>query len=456
MERNNGQSSKPSASVRTRVKHLLFEGDSPFYVLILAAFIGCAAGLLGTVLDVAVHAIGHWRSGWLHSESLFSLPTWLVSLLLSTLLAAFGYYLVHRFAPEAAGSGIQEIEGALENKRQIRWQRILPVKFFGGISALGAGLVLGREGPTVQMGGAAARMTTDLLKLKDDNVRQALLAAGAGGGISAAFNAPLAGIMFVVEEMRPQFRYSLMSIHAVIIASVMADVVYRMIAGQSAEIQMPDYTAPALSALWLFLLLGGLFGVLGVVFNKLIAKAQDTFVALHQNKRSRFLLLGATIGATFGLLVIYMPQLTGGGIALINIIVSGEFGLGLLLLLFLGRLITTLICFCSGAPGGVFAPMLALGTLFGYSFGVIADWAVPSLELEAGMFAVAGMGALFAASVRAPITGILLVIEMTNNYFLILPLIVTSLGAVIVAQWCGGEPLYTQLLRRTLKNSQSE
>lgn len=113
---------------------------------------------------------------------------------------------------------------------------------------------------------------------------------------------------------------------------------------------------------------------------------------------------------------------------------------------------TTLICFGSGAPGGIFAPMLALGTLFGYAFGATAKILLPDLPIEPGMFAIAGMGALFAATVRAPITGILLVIEMTNNYYLILPLIITSLGAVICAQVCGGKPIYSQLLHRTIKN----
>ncbi|HAS63904.1 MAG TPA: ClC family H(+)/Cl(-) exchange transporter, partial [Vibrio sp.] len=128
------------------------------------------------------------------------------------------------------------------------------------------------------------------------------------------------------------------------------------------------------------------------------------------------------------------------------------YGAAFLLLLFVGRIFTTLLCFASGAPGGIFAPMLALGTLFGYAFGLIAQQLFPELPITPGMFAIAGMGALFAGTVRAPITGILLVIEMTNNYYLILPLIITSLGAVIFAQLLGGQPIYSQLLHRTIKN----
>ncbi|MDW2020375.1 chloride channel protein, partial [Vibrio sp. 704] len=170
---------------------------------------------------------------------------------ISALLAFVGYFLVHRFAPEAAGSGIPEIEGAMDNIRPVRWWRVLPVKFFGGMGALGSGMVLGREGPTVQMGGAVGRMVTDIFRVKDDDTRHSLLASGAAGGLAAAFNAPLAGIMFVVEEMRPQFRYSLISIRAVIISAIMANIVFRAINGQDAVITMPQYQSPALQTLWL-------------------------------------------------------------------------------------------------------------------------------------------------------------------------------------------------------------
>jgi CIC family chloride channel protein len=363
-----------------------------------------------------------------------------------------GYYLVHRFAPEAAGSGIPEIEGAMDGIRPVRWWRVIPVKFFGGMGALGSGMVLGREGPTVQMGGAIGRMISDVFRVKNEDTRHSLLASGAAGGLAAAFNAPLAGIMFVVEEMRPQFRYSLISIRAVIISAVSANIVFRMINGQEAVITMPEYDAPELKALGLFLFLGMLFGIFGVIFNRLITLSQDIFVRIHKNQRKRYLITGSLLGGFFGLTLLYVPELTGGGISFIPDITNGSYSATVLLLLFIGRIFTTVICFGSGAPGGIFAPMLALGTLFGYAFGLIAKSLFPELDIEPGMFAIAGMGALFCATVRAPITGILLVIEMTGNYNLILPLIITGLGAVIFAQMFGGQPIYSQLLNRTLKN----
>jgi CIC family chloride channel protein len=302
------------------------------------------------------------------------------------------------------------------------------------------------------MGGAIGRMISDVFRVKNEDTRHSLLASGAAGGLAAAFNAPLAGIMFVVEEMRPQFRYSLISIRAVIISAVSANIVFRMINGQEAVITMPEYDAPELKALGLFLFLGMLFGIFGVIFNRLITLSQDIFVRIHKNQRKRYLITGSLLGGFFGLTLLYVPELTGGGISFIPDITNGSYSATVLLLLFIGRIFTTVICFGSGAPGGIFAPMLALGTLFGYAFGLIAKSLFPELDIEPGMFAIAGMGALFCATVRAPITGILLVIEMTGNYNLILPLIITGLGAVIFAQMFGGQPIYSQLLNRTLKN----
>ncbi|MDX1303358.1 H(+)/Cl(-) exchange transporter ClcA [Photobacterium sp.] len=433
------------------VRRFLSRDKTPVSVLFLSALVGLLAGLLATLFEIGVHWVSEQRTTWLRDVISSVFPLWLVAFMISAALALVGYFLVHRFAPEAAGSGIPEIEGAMDDMRPVRWWRVIPVKFIGGLGALGSGMVLGREGPTVQMGGNLGRMVSDIFRLKDKEGRHALLASGAAGGLAAAFNAPLAGIMFVVEEMRPQFRYSLISIKCVIISAIVANIVFRSIKGQHAVITMPQYDAPMLKALWLFLLLGMFFGVFGVIFNRLITLSQDLFVRIHRNDRKRYLITGTLLGGCFGLILLYLPELTGGGIAIIPNATNGDYSINLLLILFLARVATTLLCFGSGAPGGIFAPMLALGTLFGTFFGSVAQLMFPDLGLEPGMFAIAGMGALFAATVRAPITGILLVIEMTNNYDLILPLIITTLGATMLAQVLGGQPIYSQLLIRTIK-----
>ena len=202
------------------INQFLSKDKTPLSVLALSLIVGILSGLVGTLFEMAVHLVSDTRTDWLKQAIGRLLPLWLAAILISAALAFIGYYLVHRFAPEAAGSGIPEIEGAMDGIRPVRWWRVLPVKFFGGMGALGSGMVLGREGPTVQMGGAIGRMVTDIFKVKNDDTQHSLLASGAAGGLAAAFNAPLAGIMFVVEEMRPQFRYSLISIRAVIISAI--------------------------------------------------------------------------------------------------------------------------------------------------------------------------------------------------------------------------------------------
>ena len=200
-----------------------------------------------------------------------------LAFLLSAALAAFGYWLVRRFAPEAGGSGIPEIEGALEELRPVRWWRVLPVKFFGGMGTLGAGMVLGREGPTVQLGGNVGRMVLDLFRMRSAEARHSLLATGAAAGLSAAFNAPLAGILFIIEEMRLQFRYSLISIKAVFIGVIMSSIVFRYFNGEKAVIAVGKLANAPINTLWLYLVLGMLFGIVGVLFNALIFRTQDFF-----------------------------------------------------------------------------------------------------------------------------------------------------------------------------------
>lgn len=419
----------------------------------LSVFIGALAGMISAFFNNWIEDINDWRLKSLSAHIGSAIPLWWLVVPVSAIMVGFTFYITHKFAPEASGSGIPEIEGAMEGMRPVRWKRVLPVKFLGGLLALGSGMALGREGPSVQIGANIGRMISDVFKVsKIDG--QALLAAGAAAGLAAAFNAPLAGIMFVIEEMRSQFKYSLTSTKSVFLSAVMATIVMRWLTNdQGAIISVTRYDHPDLGSLILFLLLGFCFGVVGVVFNKMILKTQDLFLFIHNNRRWRFVIVGLFLGALFGGVSMILPDIVFSGTQIIPQIQHGHYFTGALLFLFLFRILGTLLSFGSGAPGGIFAPTLALGTIFGMLFGLAVHWLLPEFIHFPGAFAIAGMGGLFAATVRAPITGVLLVIEMTSNYQMILPLIVTCLGATMVAQSLGGRPIYTQLLERTLKLS---
>lgn len=436
------------------IRALVNRDKTPLLILIMAGVVGVVTGLLAVAFDRGVDWIQQQRLATLAKVADYAILVWPLAFVMSALLAMVGYFLVRRFAPEAGGSGIPEIEGAMEEMRPVRWWRVIPVKFIGGLGTLGAGMVLGREGPMVQMGGNSGRMVVDIFRLRSPEARHSLLATGAAAGLSAAFNAPLAGILFVIEEMRSQFRYSLVSIKAVFVGVITSTIVYRYFNGEHAVIDVGKMSEVPLDTLWLYLVLGIIFGAIGVMFNALIFRTQDMFMRFHGGDWRKLVLIGGLLGGMCGLLALIHGEAVGGGFALIPIAAAGNFSIGMLLFIFIARVITTLLCFGSGAPGGIFAPMLALGTILGTAFGLSCAHFSPQYGIEAGTFAIAGMGALFAASVRAPLTGIVLVLEMTDNYQLILPMIVTCLGATLIAQFMGGKPLYSAILARTLQRQE--
>ena len=461
---NGMKAENPSSSahqfVRVRrsdaVRRLIQRDKTPLAVLLMAAVVGTLAGLIGVAFEKSVNWVQNLRIGGLVEVADHWFLVWPLAFILSALLAMVGYFLVRRFAPEAGGSGIPEIEGALEELRPVRWWRVLPVKFIGGMGTLGAGMVLGREGPMVQLGGNLGRMVVDVFRMRSPEARHTLLATGAAAGLSAAFNAPLAGILFIIEEMRPQFRYNLISIKAVFTGVIMATIVFRIFNGDKAVIEVGKLSNAPVNTLWLYLILAMIFGCIGPLFNTLVLRTQDMFQRIHGGNIKKWVLIGGLIGGSCGVLGLIQPAASGGGFNLIPIAAAGNFSVGLLLFIFIARVITTLLCFSSGAPGGIFAPMLALGTLLGTAFGMAATPLFPAYHLDAGTFAIAGMGALLAASVRAPLTGIVLVLEMTDNYQLILPMIITCLGATLLAQFLGGKPLYSTILQRTLAKQKAE
>jgi len=415
----------------------------------LAALVGAAAGTIGGTFRMAVQLVTEGRSLLVDAAALLPYGAWVAAAAVSAVMTLAAVALVRRFAAEAGGSGVQEIEGALDGVRPVRWRRVLPVKFVGGVLALGSGLVLGREGPTIQMGGNVAKMIGDGLRRSEEDIH-VLIAAGAGAGLAAAFNAPLAGLLFVVEEMRPQFRFNVGSFLSVLVACAVSDIVVRMMLGGANAIEMPSFPAPATTSLWLFLPFGALMGVVGTAFNSALFLTLDAFARLT---RYRLAIVVGVLGAAAGLLLTAYPDVVGGGYRVTGEALMTGPAPAMLLMLFFVRFVTTILSFALGAPGGIFAPMIALGTLLGVWCGQLSQDLLPGAIANPQIFAVVGMGALFSAIVGAPITGIILAIEMTGNYQQILPLMVSCAAAVFVANTLGARPVYSVLLERTLGRS---
>ena len=425
--------------------------ETSHYILkfyFISCVVGIVTGLVGTAFQLSADYLRVNKDNFVDYLSFqygFYQPiSYLILCILMTLIAVF---LVQRFAPEAKGSGVQEIEGALLAKRPIFWRRLIPVKFFAGIFAIGSNLVVGREGPTIQMGGNIGEMLGEKFGLTQEK-RNILIGAGAASGLACAFNAPLAGIVFILEEMRACFSYSFLSFKSVAISCVFATIVLRFFTGQQAEINMPVFSYPDLLSLTWFFIFGLIVGVVGLAFNILLIRTLDGVDKLSKKQKWLYVVVVATF---IGLFSWYLPQSVGGGYSIISQALHLPFSFDFLILLLGLRFILTLLCYSTGVPGGIFAPMLALGTLLGVAFGHGVDYWVDDSHVFADMFAVAGMGALFAAAIRAPVTGIILIVEMTQNYRLILPSMVACLTATTIVQLAKNPPIYTQLLDRTLR-----
>jgi len=414
------------------------------HILPKALIVGLVAGLLASAFRVALQTAEQGRI-----TLLTGLP-WAVRLSVAVGVGAaggaLGLWLVRRFSPESAGSGIPHLKSVVLGERVLNWRRVLPVKFFAGLASIGGGLALGREGPTVQMGGATGLMVAGWFRVKaGEGERKALISAGAGAGLAAAFNAPLAGMIFVLEELQGNFTPVVFV--AAFLSSVTADVVGRVLTGEMPVFSLAAMPAPTLAALPVALVLGLGAGLGGVIFNRSLLASLDLFDRLRAWPAWA---VGALAGGVVGLASGFFPVLAGGGGALAEQALSGAITLRWLPLLLLARFALTMISYGSGAAGGIFAPLLVIGAFGGLATGGLAHAVAPALAPHPAIFAVLGMGALFTAIVRAPLTGIVLMIELTGKYDFMLPLLVSCLAAYGVAEILNDKPIYEALRERSV------
>ncbi|WED24436.1 H(+)/Cl(-) exchange transporter ClcA [Vibrio sp. JC009] len=423
-----------------------------FTVVLLSGLVGTIAGGVVSYFNIIINYILDVRISFIDYNS--NEDFWITAVIVVVtggLMAGLGFWLTYRFAPETEGSGIPHVEGALVGEHDIRWWRVLPVKFVSSILAISSGMILGRGGPSIQLGGAVGRMVASKAN-RFEQAQHIFIAAGSAAGIAAAFNTPLAAILFVNEEMRRHFINNFTSIKCVTLAVIAGTVVMEYLNGQNAVLQIPEFQTPPLLSLWSFAVLGMIFGVVGVYFNYWILAGTAWVKKHHQNNIVKLVAIGVVFGSLFSVLHVSLPILSGGSLPLIEDLFSNPAPLGIMAFFFLLRLFGTIACFSSGAPGGIFAPILTLGTFLGMTYGVLMSGLAPDMTSEPGMYAVAGMGALIAASLRTPLTGVVLIVEISNNYQLILPILVTCLGATFIAQAMGGQPLYASLLELKSKN----
>ena len=411
--------------------------------------VGLLAGLVGVAFRASLDETDLARDALIvlaHRHPILGFPALLA---FGALGAGLAVFLVRRFAPEASGSGIPHVKAVLYDLRSIRAGRIIAVKFAGGVAGIGAGLALGREGPTVQMGAAIGQMVSRWFP-STAREQRTLIAAGAGAGIAAAFNAPIAGLIFVLEEVQRDFAPGVFA--ASFVASATADVTTRLLLGQSPIFHVEALSIPPLQALPVSLVVGAAAGVLGVLFNRALLASVDAFQRMTGRPAWAN---AAAVGAAVGAIGWFLPQVLGGGNRLVAQTLAGDVAIGALAGFFLIRFALTMASYGCGAPGGIFAPLLVLGSEIGLAIGALAARLFPATIANHQSFAVVGMAAYFSAIVRAPLTGIVLIVEMTGNYSLVLPLLVACLTAYGLADWLRDRPVYEALLERELSRGEA-
>ncbi|MBE0669598.1 MAG: H(+)/Cl(-) exchange transporter ClcA [Anaerolineales bacterium] len=409
-----------------------------------AALVGLCAGLVATFFRIVLAGADAFRNGLIEWSHQFPFWGWAFPMFFGMAGALLSVMLMRRFAPETSGSGIPHLEAVLHRLRTLNWKRVLPVKFVAGALAIGGGLALGREGPTVQMGGAVGDAISKWLQVPPRE-RRTLIAAGAGAGLAAAFNAPLSGVIFVLEEIQRDFHPFVFG--AAFLAAAIADIVSRLLSGAFPVFTIPDYPTPPTASLPIFALLGIFAGLLGVAFNRSLLGTMNLFARL---KEKWSLAAVAGIGALVGIAGWFSPMIVGGGHSLAETALAGKLILWAIPIFFIIRFLMTISSYGTGAAGGIFAPLLALGALLGLALGQIANRIVPGIVPQPAVFAVVGMAAYFTAIVRAPLTGIVLIVEMTGNYHQMLPLLVACFFAYAVAELLKDLPVYEALLERDL------
>jgi len=363
--------------------------------------------------------------------------------------------LVYFFAREAKGHGVPEVMEAVALRGGRIRPRVAIVKSLASALSIGSGGSVGREGPIVQIGSALGSSLGQLLRLSEDRVRN-LVACGAAGGIAATFNAPIAGVFFALEIILGEF--TIQGFSTVVISSVAASVIGRVVFGDFPGFVVP--TEYGIASLWEFLffpVLGALVALFGVLYTRSIYWAEDVFDSWKQVPEW---VKPAVGGALLGILALAYPVLTGVawdhvpqvynvGYNIIESALANELLIGTALVLMFAKLIATSLTIGSGGSGGVFAPSLFIGAMLGSAFELILKSIFPNIIAPEGAYALVAMAAIFAASAHAPITAILILFELTGDYRLMLPLMLTVVVATLVAHhFMKGESIYTLKLSR--------
>lgn len=351
--------------------------------------------------------------------------------------------------PFIKGSGIPQVKGQLLGYFSPSWLKVLIKKFIAGTLCIFAGLSLGREGPSVQLGGMAAQGVSNLTGAEESD-KNYLIVCGACAGLAAAFNAPLAGLMFALEEVHRNF--SRRAVFPAMASAMCADVVSKLFFGTEAVLNMVKVDTLPLRYYILYIFMGILCGLFGAFYNKTLFAVQRIYKKASKSDVIRITIpfaISGIVGFTF-------PEIMGGGHGIIDMLSTGQLALYFMILLLIGKFVFSMVCFCSGAPGGIFFPLLVLGALAGSIAGRAGVMVLGIPEAYVINFMLLGMAGLFSGIVRAPLTGIVLVAEMSGSLTQFMGLAMVSCVAWLTAYTLKSRPIYDQMLDNLTAGTKEE
>lgn len=423
--------------------------DGPSALVPLAVIVGATTGLGAVGFRWLITVFTRMFTGYSDYSGLGRVPSthwpslgfWF--LLLTPVVAGAIYGpIVHRFAPEARGHGVPEVMYAVTHKGGRIAPQVSVVKALASALCIGGGGSVGREGPIVQIGSATGSTIAQVLRLDTRRMRL-LVACGAAAGISATFNAPLAGAFFAMELILRDFAAE--SFGAVVLSSVTADVVGRALLGDHPFLSLPTFEVRSPVEYLLYAALGVGVGVVGVAFSKILYLIEDACDWVWRGPEWARPAVG---GVVLGGVLIALPQMYGVGYPVLENAVDGKYVIGMLLLLMVGKMIATSLTIGIGGSGGVFAPTLFIGAMAGTAFGTIAHSVFPAVTESAGAYGLIGMGAALGGATGAPITAVVILFELTGEYSIILPLMASVVMAAGTGHLLSKETIYTAKLWR--------
>jgi CIC family chloride channel protein len=408
---------------------------------VLAVIVGLIGGLASVIFKIMIRFFQNlfWGSESLISS--FSSHPWYLIILIPALGGLIIGPIIYYGAKEAKGHGVPEIMEALILARGKIRNRVAVIKSIASSICIGSGGSTGREGPIVQISAGLASSLGQLFHIREKGIRT-LVAAGAGAGIGATFNAPIAGALFAVEVIHGEF--GIFSFSPIIIASVISTLTSRLIIGDFSAFTVPKYTLISIWEIGPYVLLGVVSGIVGILFIKSLYFLEDKFdrIPIHP------VLKPALGGLLLGAIGLGLPHVFGVGYDSIDASLQNKLGFWIVFLLIFAKIVSTSLTLGSGGSGGIFAPSLFMGAMTGNFIGAFFHHYFPSSISSAGAFSLVGMGAVVAAATHAPITAIVIIFELTGDYKIILPLMLSSIIASFLAVGIQQESIYTMKLKR--------